>query len=200
MRFVFVGAHMRSLAVAILLAARAVAAQPSVDFDNPPPLPPPPAPQLPVEHGYLGGGFTLGADQFFNVALVAEGAIALPHLPVWIRGQIATGNSGDFEGGGSYHRFAIGIEGRTCSSAAVCWFGGVDVGYQTQTWREDGPDSMVEDHHGLVIGPRGGLDVGGDAYRLRIGLELFRYDHHSNVSDTEWKGGATIATTLIRRL
>jgi hypothetical protein len=172
------------------------------DLDEPV-TPPAAVPAPHVETGFIGGGFTLGADHLMNAALVVEGGLRLGGTPLWVRGLFARGNSFDFEGGGSMTRGMIGVELRGCSSQAFCGFAAIDAGYQQQTWNGDDPSDMVEHHDGLLVGPRIGLDTGGDNLRFRFAFEATRYDHHEEIngnSTTHWQGGGGFTMTLVYRL
>jgi hypothetical protein len=172
------------------------------DLDEPQPLPPPPLPPAPQEHGFIGGGFLLGATgSFINAALAVEGGLKLASAPLWIHGFLAKGSSFDFEGGGDLTRGLIGLETRGCSSHGVCGFIAVDVGYQTQVWNS--LDEMTEHHSGMLIGPRAGLDAGGERVRFRFAFEVLRYDHHVDTLNGEANGWGTsggFTMTLVYRL
>lgn len=151
------------------------------------------------ERGFVGGGVMLGGDHFFNAAWVVEGAIRIPNTPLWARGQGATGGTGDFEGTGDFKRGMVGIEGRSCATQGLCGYLGLDVGYQTQTWNGD---EMTEHHEGLLVGPRGGLDVGGETVRFRLGLQLYKYHHHDDFAGSQpaWQGGGDLTMMVAVRL
>jgi hypothetical protein len=172
------------------------------DLDTPA-LPAPPMPPPPPDNFFIGGGFVLGADHFINAALAVEGGLRLGATPLWVRGLLAKGDSFDFEGGGGLTRGMIGVELRGCSGPGFCGFAAVDAGYQTQTWNGQDPDDMTEHHDGLLIGPRIGLDAGGDRFRFRFAFEATRYHHHEEIngnSSTSWQGGGGFTMTVVYRL
>jgi hypothetical protein len=183
-------------------AAQPGAAPYASDLDTPA-LPAPAMPPPPPDTGFIGGGFLLGADHFINAALVVEGGLHLGGTPLWVRGLLAKGDSFDFEGGGGLTRGMIGVELRGCSGVGLCGFAAVDAGYQTQTWNGQDPDDMTEHHDGLLIGPRIGIDAGGDKVRFRFAFEATRYHHHEEIngnSSTSWQGGGGFTMTLVYRL
>lgn len=190
--------------VLVALVAEA-AAQPGAtpytrDLDEP--ATPPVATTVPrAETGFIGGGFLLGGDQFINAAVVVEGGLRLGSTPLFVRGLFAKGNSFDFEGGGGLTRGMIGVELRGCSSRAFCGFAALDAGYQQQTWSSE--DEMTEHHSGLLVGPRIGLDAGGDNVRFRFAFEATRYDHRTEIggnATTNWQGGGGFTMTFVYRL
>jgi hypothetical protein len=199
---------LRLVPFVVLAVVGEAAAQPGAtpytrDLDDPaaPPAPPVPAPH--VETGFIGGGFILGGDQFIDAALAVEGGLRLGSNGLWLRGLFARGSAFDFEGGGNLTRAMIGLEYRGCSRQSFCGFVALDVGYQQQTWAGDDPDSMTEHHDGLLVGPRIGLDAGGDNLRFRFAFEATRYDHHAVTSageSTSWQGGGGFTMTLVYRL
>jgi hypothetical protein len=168
---------------------------PPSDPESPPPPPSPPPAAVHVDHAYVGAGPALGVAAFFTVAMMLEGGVKLPDLPLWVRGAVAAGSSFDFEGGGPLRRGGIGLEGRACSGRVVCGFLDFEVGYQTEVWESS--DDPTEHHHGAIVGGRAGLDVGASV-RFRAALEIFRYRHASDVmgSSVDWEGGGSISIGL----
>ena len=188
MRFIF----------ALLLVTSSAAAEPYRPYAASPGRAP--ARALIVEAGYVGGGVGLTYDHFFNAFLDVQGGIRLPSLPLFARASLAVGNAGDFAGSGDFKQARIGLEGRTCTSAAVCWFAGVDVGLQRQTWSDE--DEMTEHHEGWLTGGRAGLDAGGANLRFRLSLELYRYARSSDVAslpDAATSGGG-LTLAIVHRL
>src|ERR1051325_9774013 len=189
--------RMRWLAVLVLLVAPVVA---RAEDDPPAPLPPPALPPAAIERGMLGMGVMLGADHFFHEACTVEAAIAIPDQPFRIRAIGALGKAGDFEGGGDFHRGTIGVETRCLDAGSTCGFVGFGVGYETLTWTSSDPGDMVEQHHGLVLAPRIGWELGSQRVRLRIALDAIAYHRHSNVAPTEWSKGFSVGLGLGYRL
>jgi len=173
--------------LAVLLAPAPAAAD--IYLEEPPPPP--------VEHGYLGGGFALSVDHFFNATLGIEGGWKLGDLPLWVRGDAERGGTGDFEGTGPFRRGRLGLETRT-GGPGLCAVGSFEAGYQTQVWAAT--DETTEHHHGAIVTGRVGLDAGGEHLRFRLALEISRYHHVSDVLPTEWAGGAGLSMGLVYRL
>jgi hypothetical protein len=163
-----------------------------------PPLAPPPQAAVESECAFLGGGLMVGADHFTNGALIVEGAVKLPRVPLWVHGQGAFGGSVDFEGSGAFRRVYAGLETRACTSPGLCGYLGLDAGYELQTWSAHG--EMTEHFEGAVIGPRFGLDAGGTRARFRLGLELYRYRRGADSSMPRWVSGGDLAMTFAYRL
>lgn len=190
-----------ALVVASLLAAAPALAEDYHPYAVTPGPAPKPAPV--IDRGYLGGGAGLALDHFFNSYLQIEGAIRVADLPLWIRGSGAAGNSFDFQGGGSFRKLSLGLESRTCTAGGgACVFAGVDLGRQSQTWI-DGDDDLMDEHHaGWVLGPRVGLDAGGDSIRFRLTLDAYRYQRTSDVDGLrdESQGGGGLSIALVHRM
>lgn len=184
----------------LLLASRSARADDYRPYAVSPGPAPEPAPF--VERGYLGGGAGLTVDHFGNLFVDLEGGVRIARgLPVWLRGSAAIGKSADVEGGGDYRRFVAGVETRGCRPGpGACAYVGLDAGVQTQTWSKI--DEMTEHHRGFVYGARGGVDVGGEQTRFRLGLEIYRYDRGSDVdglADASQFGGGLVLG-VVRRL
>jgi hypothetical protein len=164
---------------------------------------PAPEPKPVIDRGYLGGGAGLALDHFFNSYLDLEGAVRVASLPLWIRGNAAAGNAFDFQGGGSFRRLRIGLETRTCTGGGGgCLIVGFDAGHQTQTWSDDSDDLMDEHHAGWVLGPRFGLDAGGDSIRFRLALDVYKYLRTSDVDGVAdaSQGGVGLSLALVHRM
>ncbi len=183
------------VAVVLAMWTSSAAAQSNTDQDAPS------VPPKPQERGSVGGGVVFASDTFLDAALVIEGAVKVPGVPLFIRGMGGLGGSADSDGGGEFVRVVGGIEARRCGSRSFCVFGGVDAGYQRQTWSasDDPFGEMTEHHHGLVIGPRFGLDAGGEALRFRLALDMLQYRHQSSVSDTKWEQSVGLTMSIVRR-
>jgi len=88
----------------------------------------------------------------------------------WVRGEAATGSTWAIdEGSGSLYELRAGLEHRVHACGGGCLYYGVDVAFVSGELR-DLPDQW-QLTGGLAI-PRGGIDVGGDRVRFRVGVEL----------------------------
>jgi len=184
---------MKSLAVLAVLASPALADP----LDGAPPE------QAPAhrEAGFLGGGVAVGGGHLMHAAWALEGALAIPGTPLFVRAAAQRGGAFDFEGTGSFWRAAGGIEARACNGMdGYCWIAGLDVGYQHETWNSGDPGDITEVHQGLVVGPRGGIDAGGEHVRFRATIEYLEYHHESNVGMTGWETAAGLSLGLAYRL
>lgn len=155
-------------------------------------------PDAPTERALVGGGVVLGADHAGHGALVVDGAVKLPSARLWVHGQGALGHAFMIEGGGDFWRALVGLETRGCTSLALCGYLGLDTGlaYKTLNIRHE----MTRHDQGLLIGPRFGLDVGREQMRFRLGLEVYAYRYHSEVTMARWVAGVGLQTTLSFRL
>jgi hypothetical protein len=160
--------------------------------------PAPASPAATESRGLVGGGVLVAGDEFLNIGGAVELGLQIPQTPLIVHALGSLGSSGDGEGSGDFARIIGGIEANTCRPGrAFCVFVGIDVGYQRQTWSK--LDEM-EDHRGLLVGPRLGFDAGGDHTRVRLSLDLPSYRHESSVSDTRWQSSDGLTLSLIRRL
>jgi hypothetical protein len=162
--------------------------------DEPPPPPAPAEPPPFVDHPTLAGGTHVSLDHFLNGALMLEGMIPLPRLPIAIHASASTGGSVDADNGGDFWRMTVGVEARQCSDVGNCTFVGLDLGFQHQTWADDDP-SESEEHQGPVIAGRIGVDVGGEHVRFRGAFEIYRYRREfvDQMTTTQYGGGFTMA-------
>ncbi len=185
--------RMNRLVIAAVLLAIPTAAR--ADADEPPPPPAPPGPPAFVDHPTLAGGTQVSVDHFLNLAWMLEGMLPLPRLPIAIHASASTGASADADNAGGFWRMTAGIEGRQCSDAGNCALLGLDLGYQHQTWGEDDPEE-AEEHRGLLLGGRIGVDVGGEHVRFRAAFELYRYRRefvdYMTTPTTQYGGGFTM--------
>ncbi|HSN30228.1 MAG TPA: hypothetical protein VLT45_28265 [Kofleriaceae bacterium] len=181
---------MKSLAV----VAVALAAPLPALADPPPDAPAAPSPPSPASPGFVGAGVVIGAGHLLHAAWGLEGAVAIPGTDLFVRVAGQRGGALDFEGTGSFWRAGAGVE-----LHAGVWLLGVDAGYQHETWTDSDPMGTSETHYGLVVGPRAGLDVGGERVRVRASLALFEYHHASNVAPTRWEGALDLALGLAYR-
>ena len=143
-----------------------------------------------ARQGSLGVGVLASSDSFLNLGVALEGTLPLGAAPVWLHALVATGKSGDAEGTGDFKQGRAGAELRSCTSrGGACLLVGGDVGLQRETWSKNMED---ETHTGLIVGPRAGLDAGGEHLRLRASLELLAF-HDGYLERWRSSPGATVA-------
>jgi hypothetical protein len=130
--------------------------------------------------GYVAASATGSSDQFVNLAVTAQAGRRLGATPIYARGQLGLGTAFDPEGSGQFIEARGGLEARSCRpSGALCFHGGLDVGYQISTWRGYDAD---ERHTGLLLVPRVGGDVGGRHLRFAFGLDFRSWSRSSDAS------------------
>jgi hypothetical protein len=129
-------------------------------------------PTLPEPSTYVMTGVTAGADavlDWFYTGVDLEGGVRLSPT-WWLHGE---GNLVGRTGYGAINQgltvvapedpvygVRVGPEARVCDADGLtCVVAGVDVGYRT---------GMLQ---GVVVVPRGALEIGGDHLRFRIGVE-----------------------------
>jgi len=177
---------MKSLAVVMLLAAPGFADP----LDGVPADPP-----AHRDTGFVGGGVAVGGGHLMHAAWQIEGALAIPDTPLYVRAAAQDGGAFDFEGTGAFWRATGGVEMRDGAFVA-----GIDLGYQHETWNSGDPGDTPEVHHGLVVGPHAGVDVGGEHVRFRAMFEYYAYHHESNVGMTTWDRSGGVSLGLAYRL
>lgn len=150
-----------------------------------------PALAEPVQTGFIGAGVVVGAGHFLHGAWTGEAAAAIPGTSLFVRVTGQTGGAFDFEGHGAFWRAGAGLE-----LHEDWWLLGFDAGYQHETWKSSDSSDPEETHHGLVVGPRAGVDLGGEHVRFRAWLAILEYDHVSSVAATKWEGAIDLALGL----
>lgn len=164
----------RSAALALALAAGLVPAVAAAGSDRGAEEP---APSVP---GYVTASAAVSSDHFVNLAVTAQAGRRLGGTPIYARGQLGLGTAADPEGSGRFLEARGGLEARTCRpSGALCFHGGLDVGYQISMWRGYDAD---ERHTGLLLVPRVGGDVGGRHLRFAFGLDLRSWNRSTDAS------------------
>jgi len=168
--------------IPIVLALTSVAAaQPSLTpTTSPVPAAPAPAASPEPDRFAVGMGVVAGASEARNWiygAWTLEAGVLILQGPVDLRLRalmnILGGTARD-SGTGDFRRFGAGLEVRTCrDGGGLCGFADVDLGYQGLTMYEDQSGMLVQADRGLFVGPRFGLDVGGQV-RFRLALEIYR--------------------------
>jgi hypothetical protein len=122
---------------------------------------------------YVGTGAMAGMDGFLDAQVAIEGGVHLQGQ-WWLHAIAATGGATDDQGGGPVSQARVGIEGRACNdSGAACAYAGLDVGYQSLTWRPHDP-GMDENYNDMIAAYRAGGDLGGRHVRVRPGVELLQ--------------------------
>lgn len=155
------------VALAALVTMTATAAAESYDATQP----------VPPARGYLGVGASAGVQRTIQGGFFVDGGTRISSTPLFVRGQLVGGVSGDAEGA-SYTQMRVGIEGRGCIAREVlCAFAGADTGYQRDHVREDiwFSDSIKSvDAHDVILVPRVGVEA-GSKLRARMIVELPMY-------------------------
>jgi hypothetical protein len=163
------------LAVTISLASPAHA-QPGPDDGRAPRLPATPAQSDAEPASAPDPGRLLSLEPSFAVMAPAGAALMLgvattwrrADSELWYRAALSAGHPApDVEGGALEAR--AGIEYRRASCPGGCLYAGIDLAYVDFDVKDD-PEEYSE--RGLVAIARGGVDVGGDTVRFRLGLEL----------------------------
>jgi len=119
----------------------------------------------------LGGVTVVTAGGFAAVGLLAiDASWRTSDGPLWLRGEAAIGVAGGIdEGGGSSYELRAGIEHRQLACRRACFYYGIDAAIA----RNDMQDGSYAMHLTSVLAvPRGGIDIGDDRVRFRVGLEL----------------------------
>lgn len=189
----------RAAIFAVLVSSTIASAQPGT-AESPPPEAAPPAPEPRADRAFVSGGVLVGADDLMHLAFSGEGGVKIGRTPLWGHATLAGGKAFDFEGGGPLLRAMGGLELRSCAREAVCIVGGVDAGYQTAKWSSQDSSDPVEDHSGLVIVGRVGIDTGGERIRFRGAFELAEAQDDSEVMSSTWHGGFALTFGLGYRL
>ena len=167
----------RSLPAGLVLAFAIVALAPATAIAESDDRPGEPSPLAP---GYVTAGAAVSSDHFVNLAVTAQLGRQLGATPIYARGQLGVGTAADPEGSGRFLEARGGLEARSCRpSGALCFHGGLDVGYQISMWRGDDAD---ERHTGLLLVPRVGGDAGGRHLRFTFGLDFRSWNRSSDAS------------------
>ena len=191
----------RRLALAIVLVARAAFAQPGPD-DPAPVEKPEPDHAFAIEPS-IGG---LGPVGGIAMATLAATWRSAPGAQTWWRVAISPGMPiGDVQG----HVLAAraGVEYRRAHCGPGCLYAGLDL----EVIDDDELDYPEEyELRGALLVARGGIDVGGDTLRFRLGLEIYagagRY--HDKEPDlvmpldqttTRFAGGMSLTTAFAAR-
>ena len=138
-----------------------------------------PSPARPVD-GYFALGGVIGAQRAIHLGGALEVGSRVQHSPLFVRAQLAGGDSGLLTEGGSFVQLRGGVEVRGCiARELLCGFTGADLGYQhekavTYEYVIDG-DLMTTDAHDLLVVPRVGYEL-GRTVKLRASLELPLYN------------------------
>ncbi len=147
--------------LAALVALTATAAAESLDATNGPK----------ASRGYVSAGGSVGVQRDAQTAVHIDGGKRIGTLPLFARGQMTGGKSGDDKG--SLFQLRAGIEARGCDAGQwLCLFAGTDAGYQ-RDHIVHGPQSLEGDldAHDLIVVPRAGVEAGGKL-RFRAVAEL----------------------------
>jgi hypothetical protein len=187
---------MGRLVLALLFAMASVAhAQPAYPFGPPPAKPPW------HERSFFGGGFFVGQSKTWtHGAITFEGGGRLPQIrePYGIRARAfltIVGGTVQSDWSGDFTRFGAGVEALACSGN-LCGVLDVDVGWQHATLKDG---TILEgDRSGPFVGPRIGVEAGGQRVRVRIMLERYQWKIHREPS--EWLGNGGFSFGVIARL
>jgi hypothetical protein len=125
---------------------------------------------------WVAASATASEATFAQVGVALEGGTRVAQSPVFIRAQLAVGDSGaGAYSDGWFARAALGLESRACGSF-VCAFAGIDAGieHDTATAMSTG---MERTETGLRFEPRAGFELGRRVCgRLAVGLPHFDDD------------------------
>jgi hypothetical protein len=124
----------------------------------------------------------------------------------WLRGGggVAQTSAVD-EGHGTAFELRAGVEHRPDDCGRGCLYYGVDLAF-VRGEMTDAPDDWQLT--GVVAIPRGGLDLGGDRVRFRLGVEMALgagsvHDHEPDLTmpidttQTRFAGGFAVTTALL---
>jgi len=126
---------------------------------------------------YLGFGASAAKDLHYHADLYVEGGMRVATTPIWVHGLIGSGGETQIQDQGQFLEARGGIELSCQHRTVVCGFFGIDVGGQLEsTIDKDGNEKAKLD--GVVAVPRMGLDLGGNALRIRASVDgrWFRYE------------------------
>jgi hypothetical protein len=152
-----------------------------------------------IEHGFVGLGLALSQSpaDWTHAGFMLQGGAALPGTAGPFRARAhaflsLAGTTVQSDWSGKFVRAGGGAEVLTCSGI-VCGVLDLDAGYQYATLVEtSGP---IESRGGLVLGPRIGVELGGQHVRFRGLVELYRWRTHD---PSEWMatGGLSLELAL----
>ena len=147
---------------------------------------------------YLGFGASAAKDTNYHADLYLEGGMRVATTPIWVHGLIGSGSETQIKDQGRFLEARGGIELSCQHRTVVCGFFGIDVGGQLEsTVDPDGNEKTKLD--GVVAVPRMGLDLGGDALRIRASVDgrWFRYEGKNDaVAGTSGGAGFSLALAL----
>ncbi|HEX7840455.1 MAG TPA: hypothetical protein VF469_23410 [Kofleriaceae bacterium] len=123
----------------------------------------------PEPRGSVGLGASFGGlSHVSGLALAGLDGTWRHGADTWLHVMVA-GGVPFVEVTGSAAEVRVGLEHRRQDCLRGCLYGGIDLAYVDA----DVIDDPGETHaRGLLVIPRGGIDVGGDAVRFRLGIEL----------------------------
>jgi hypothetical protein len=166
--------------------------------------------QAEPRHGDLDIAVSAGTDAVMDHEALVLGA-EVPLTETWRgHGQIARGRA-DRAGAMApnvYMSLRVGLEARPCESPALCLIVGLDAAFMTESYVTGTIDSgtvlgvfhTIQERGGFALVPRLALDLGGDHWRFRPGVEatLSRTLRHGNFGNSDLDGIAAIAAIAYR--
>lgn len=125
-------------------------------------------------------GVTAGSDMVMqHQAIYLGGELAL--TPTWrLHGQLTRGTASSSEqmAPNVFDQVRGGVEAHLCPTTGVCVLPGVDVAFMTESYKIGSVDTGVfgtwdeiEERGGFALVPRISLDVGGQHWHFRPGVE-----------------------------
>lgn len=123
----------------------------------------------PEPRGSIGLGLSLGGlSHVSGLALAGIDGTWRRGDDLWLHVLVA-GGVPFVEVTGNVGEVRVGLEHRRQDCERGCLYGGIDLAYVDADVLDDPEETHAR---GLLAIPRGGIDVGGDTVRFRLGVEL----------------------------